>query len=80
MKRLVPVAEQHGVGISFEFIGFNGFAIQGVAEAVRVVEAVDWPHMGVVFDFIHFFTGEYALEELAATDPNMIDMVHLERC
>ncbi len=77
LKRLVPIAENYGLRIAFEFIGFNGFTIQGVGECLRVIEAVGWPHMGMVFDFIHFFTGEYALEELEAADPKMIDMVHL---
>ncbi len=77
LKRLAPIAENYGVGMSFEFIGFDGFAIQGVAECLRVIEAVGRPRIGMVFDFIHFFTGEYVLEELEATDPAMIDMVHL---
>ena len=77
LERIAPIAENYGVGMSFEFIGFDGFTIQGVAECVRAIEAVDRPFIGMVFDFIHFFTGEYVPEELAATDPTMIDMIHL---
>lgn len=78
LRRLAPIAENYGVGLAFEFIGFNGFTIQGLGEALRVVEAVGRPKIGVVFDFIHFYTGEYVLEELQSTDPKMIDMVHLD--
>lgn len=78
LKRLMPVAEDYGVGLAFEFIGFNGFTIQGVAETLRVIEAVNRPRIGMVFDFIHFYTGEYVLEELQATDSKLIDMVHLD--
>jgi len=77
VKRLMPIAENYGVGLAFEFIGVNGFTIQGVGETLRVIEAVNRPNIGLVFDFIHFFTGEYMLEELETTDPAMIDMVHL---
>ena len=34
LKRLAPVAENYDVGMSFEFIGFDGFTIQGVAECL----------------------------------------------
>ena len=78
LKRIAPIAENYDVGMSFEFIGFDGFTIQGVAECLRVIEAADRPFIGMVFDFIHLFTGEYVLEELAATDPAMIDMIHLD--
>jgi len=78
LKRLAPIAENYGVGMSFEFIGFNGFTIQGVGECLRVIETVGRPYIGMVFDFIHFFTGEYVLEELEEADPKMIHMIHLD--
>lgn len=78
LERLAPIAENYGVGMSFEFIGFDGFTVQGVADCLRVIEAVDRPYIGMVFDFIHFFTGVYAPDELTTTDPAMIHMVHLD--
>lgn len=78
LKRISPIAENYGIGMSFEFIGFNGFAIQGIAEAVRVMETADCPNVGLVFDFIHFFTGEYILEELENIDGSLIDIVHFQ--
>ena len=78
LKRIAPIAENYGVGMSFEFIGFNGFTIRSIAECMRVIEAVDKPYIGMVFDFIHFHTGDTSLEELAAVDGQSIHMVHLD--
>lgn len=78
LKRIAPIAENYGVGMSFEFIGFQGFSTRSIAECMRIIEAVDKPYIGMVFDFIHFHAGDTSLDELAAVDGGSIHMVHLD--
>ena len=78
LKRIAPIAENYGEGMSFEFIGFKGFSTRSIAECMRIIEAVGKPYIGMVFDFIHFHAGDTSLKELAAVDGRSIHMVHLD--
>lgn len=81
LKRIAPFAANYGLGLSFEFIGFNDFTVRSMVECQRIIDAankaVRGVKIGMVFDFIHYFAGEVTLDDLKQVGVGSIDIVHL---
>jgi len=69
------LAEDHDMRVALEFMAFRG--IRTLEDAIRVVEAVGHPAMGMSIDALHFFRSGGTTDALVDIDPQLIACVHL---
>ncbi len=78
LRSLSGVAAPLGVQVGFEFLGPPGCSVRTLRAARRVIEDIDDPHVGLVIDAFHFYTGGSRLEDLDGIDPTRLFIVHLD--
>jgi sugar phosphate isomerase/epimerase len=69
------VAEHNNMRVALEFMAFRG--IQSLDDAMRIVEAVGHPALGVTIDALHFFRSGGTTAALADIDPQLLSCVQL---
>jgi sugar phosphate isomerase/epimerase len=75
LLNICGVAERNSMRVALEFMAFRG--IQTFEEAVRIVESVGHPAMGITIDALHFFRSGGTTESLQDIDPTIISCVQL---
>jgi len=77
LTELGEIAEKHGVGLAFEFLGQRGCSVQTLAIADEIVRSVGRPNVGLVIDSFHFYAGGSTIESIDALDPERLFIFHI---
>jgi 2-keto-myo-inositol isomerase len=75
---MADVAAGYGVGIGFEFLGFQDCSVNTLETARDVVQRAGRPNVGVVVDAFHYYAGGSTPEMLDGLDPARLYIVHLD--
>lgn len=78
LRDLGAIAAEHGVRLSFEFLGFGWCSVRTPRAAAEIVAATGRENVGMTVDAAHFYGGGGLLEELEALDPSRIFAFHLD--
>lgn len=78
LRALSGVAAPLAVQVGFEFLGPPSCSVRTLRAARRVIEDIGDPHVGLVIDAFHFYTGGSRLEDLDGIDPTRLFIVHLD--
>lgn len=77
LDELGRIAERHGVGLAFEFLGQTDCSVPTLALADEIVRRVNRKNVGLVLDSFHFYAGGSTIESIAALDPDRLFIVHI---
>lgn len=77
LSELADIAERHGTGLAFEFLGQPDCSVQTLELADEIVRRVARPSVGLVIDSFHFYAGGSTLESIAALDPARLFVFHI---
>jgi 2-keto-myo-inositol isomerase len=78
LQAMADVASDFGVGIGFEFLGFEDCSVSTLGAARAIVERAARPNVGVVIDAFHYYAGGSTPEMLLGLDPARLFIVHLD--
>ncbi len=78
LRAMAEVAAEYGVGIGFEFLGFEDCSVNTLAAARAIIERARRPNLGVVIDAFHYHAGGSTPEMLQELDPALLSIVHLD--
>jgi 2-keto-myo-inositol isomerase len=77
LHHVAELAQERGLKINFEFLG--GLPINGtLGSGIELVNRVDHPALGLLFDFCHYYVSASHLEELQLLQPGKLFMVHVD--
>lgn len=71
------IAERHGVGLAFEFLGQPDCSVPTLALADEIVRQVARENVGLVIDSFHFYAGGSTIESIEALDPETLFIFHI---
>ena len=79
LRLLAPIAEDYGIKLSFELVGFPRSSVRTIKAADRIVRAVNEPNVGFVFDAYNIFlyNGQNDFKAIKEVQPEKIFSVHL---
>nr|AUN37234.1 inosose isomerase [uncultured bacterium] len=77
LTQLADIAQPHGVGLAFEFLGQSNCSVQTLDLARKIVEKVDRPSVGLVIDSFHFYAGSSSFEAIDGLDPSKLFIFHI---
>ena len=77
LTELSVIAERHGVGLAFEFLGQPDCSVPTLALADEIVRQVARPNIGLVLDSFHFYAGGSTIESIEALDPERLFIFHI---
>ena len=77
LRELAGIAERHGTGLAFEFLGQPDCSVQTLAVADEIVRRVGRASVGLVLDSFHFYAGGSTLESIEALDPARLFIFHI---
>ncbi len=80
LRDLLRLAEQYGVNLGIEFLGFADCSINTLAGALEITRSVNHPRLGVVVDTFHFYAGGSRTDDLASMRPGELSMLHINDC
>jgi 2-keto-myo-inositol isomerase len=78
LRELASIAERHGVGIAFEFLGQKDCSVQTLDLADEIVEKVNRRNVGLVIDSFHFYAGGSTIEMIDAIDAKRLFIFHID--
>jgi 2-keto-myo-inositol isomerase len=78
LRNLAGIAEEYGLQLGFEFLGFGRCSVNTLAAARAIVDAVGDSRVGLVIDTFHFYVGHSTGEMLDGLDPQRLFIVHLD--
>ena len=77
MRRVAEQADERGLKLNLEFLG--GDEINGtMGTCIELVNAVDHPAFGMLFDFAHYYVSASHIEEMTLLSPGKLFMVHVD--
>ena len=77
LTELGGIAERHGVGLAFEFLGEPDCSVPTLALADEIVTQVALKNVGLVIDSFHFYAGGSTIESIEALDPDRLFIFHI---
>lgn len=79
LSKLSDIAKDYDINLCFELVGFNRSSVRSIAEADRIVRAVNRKNVGFVFDSYNIYLNGKLndFSELQAVEPEKIFAVHL---
>ena len=77
LTELSPIAERHGVGLAFEFLGQTNCSVQTLEAAAEIVDRVERDNVGLVIDSFHFHAGGSTIESINALNPEKLFIFHI---
>ena len=77
LKELSGIAERHGVGLAFEFLGQPDCSVPTLELADEIVRRVKRENVGLVIDSFHFYAGGSTVESIDALDPARLFIFHI---
>ncbi len=78
LRELADIAAPHGVGLSFEFLGFGWCSVRTPRAAWEIVRQTGRANVGITIDCAHFYGGGGLMAELDDLDPSRIFAFHLD--
>jgi sugar phosphate isomerase/epimerase len=77
LRRMAEMAAERKVLINLEFLG--GLPVNGtLGSGIELVNRVDHPSFGLLFDYCHYYTSASHLEELALLPVGKLFAVHVD--
>src|SRR5688572_10992284 len=77
LDELGEIAERHGVGLAFEFLGQPDCSVQTLEQASEIVGRLERSNVGLVIDSFHFYAGGSRIESIDALDVDKLLIVHI---
>ena len=77
LGELGRIAERHGVGLGFEFLGQPNCSVQTVELANEIVRKTGLSNVGLVIDSFHFYAGGSTIESIETIDAQKLFIVHI---
>jgi len=77
LNELADIAEKHGVGLAFEFLGQTDCSVQTLDLCNEIVEKVNRPNVGNVIDTFHFYAGGSSFEAIEKMRPEKLFIFHI---
>jgi 2-keto-myo-inositol isomerase len=77
LTEMSAIAERHGVGLAFEFLGQTNCSVQTLETAAEIVDRVARDNVGLVIDSFHFHAGGSTIESIKALDPEKLFIFHI---
>lgn len=79
LNQLSQIAKEYDMNLCFELVGFDRSSVRSIAEADRIVRAVDKDNVGFVFDSYNIYLNKKQndFSELQMVEPKKIFAVHL---
>lgn len=77
LSELADIADRHGVGLAFEFLGQTDCSVQTLEHASEIVSRVGRANVGLVIDSFHFYAGGSTIESIDALDPERLFIFHI---
>ncbi|MBS1793750.1 MAG: sugar phosphate isomerase/epimerase [Acidobacteria bacterium] len=77
LNELADIAEKHGVGLAFEFLGQTDCSVQTLDLCSRIVERVGRDNVGSVLDTFHFYAGNSTFEAIDELKPEKLFIFHI---
>ena len=77
LNELADIAEKHGVGLAFEFLGQADCSVQTLDLDKKIVEKVNRKNVGLVIDTFHFYAGGSTFEAIETLDPKKLFIFHI---
>ena len=77
LNELADIAEKHGVGLAFEFLGQSDCSVQTLDLDKKIIEKVNRENVGLVIDTFHFYAGNSTLEAIETLDPKKLFIFHI---
>jgi 2-keto-myo-inositol isomerase len=74
---LIAIAERHGVGLAFEFLGQTDCSVQTLELADEIVTRVGRSDVGLVIDSFHFYAGRSTIDMIEAVNPESLFIFHI---
>jgi|DewCreStandDraft_3_1066083.scaffolds.fasta_scaffold00223_1 2-keto-myo-inositol isomerase len=78
LRRMAGVAEEYGIKVGFEFLGFSTSSVNTLELAEETVDRAGDRSVGLVIDAFHFYVGGSSWSALEALDPRKVFIVHLD--
>jgi len=78
LNDLCDIANQYGISLSFEFLGFGWCSVRTPRAAFEIIQKVNRDNLGLTFDAAHFFCGGGLMTEIDQLDPGRIFAFHLD--
>ena len=77
LRKVAEQADERGLKLNLEFLG--GDEINGtMGTCIELVNAVDHPALGMLFDFAHYYVSASHIEEMKLMSPEKLFMVHVD--
>jgi len=77
LSEIGAIAEAHGVGLAFEFLGQTDCSVQTLALAYEIVRKTGRENVGLVIDSFHFYAGGSTIESIEMLDPARLFIFHI---
>jgi 2-keto-myo-inositol isomerase len=77
LRELSSVAEKHGIGLAFEFLGQSDCSVQTLGLADEIVRQVARKNIGLVIDSFHFYAGGSKIESIESLDQERLFIFHI---
>jgi 2-keto-myo-inositol isomerase len=77
LNELADIAEKHGVGLAFEFLGQTDCSVQTLDLCREIVEKVNRKNVGLVIDTFHFYAGNSSFEAIETLNPEKLFIFHI---
>jgi 2-keto-myo-inositol isomerase len=77
LTALVETTAARGVGLGFEFLGFEDCSVNSLRLALKILDKLDHPQLGLVIDTFHFFLSGDPLELIAEIRPGKLFVFHV---
>lgn len=77
LRKASELAAERGLKLNLEFLG--GLPINGtLGSGIELVNRVDHPAMGLLFDLCHYYVSASHLEEIETLAPGKLFMIHVD--
>ncbi len=77
LNELADIAEKHGVGLAFEFLGQADCSVQTLDVDKKIIEKVNRENVGLVIDTFHFYAGNSTFEAIETLYPKKLFIFHI---
>jgi len=80
LKRYSDIAQEYGIRLSVEFLGFGWASINKLEKLVDILCDVDRDNVGITFDCFHFYANGSNMDALIDLDGSRIFALHINDC
>lgn len=77
LDSLARIAEEFGVRVGLEFLGFSDCTVRTLTSAIEIVESIRRDNVGLVLDTFHFFLSGGPLREISKIPEGRLFLLHV---